>query len=358
MKIIFIILLISTNILFSQNKTNNNIFKEYYSIQLDTTLKDLTFYNNNCIAHDDYEIICFDSTKNVIWNKSLNGSINSNVTIVEEKLIYIDSNYDLVCVDVNNGKIIQTLGLDIFHQAKISSFDFTGNKELLIPKETDSQKALLIIYDNGIIVCLDLETLQEYWRKSFNDFFISEPIFVKDKFLITSKSGFINYFDSQNGLLLWKWKEKEQFQINSNFVFTDNKAVILLNDEGYVYSINLLLGKLNWKVDKSKFSSILFFSNDGKSLFAQNINNNIVEINLLDGKFKNEIKSSYLNKNISYTFKFKGKIYFIIADKILSFEKNKLNISFKAKTNILHFIHNNSNKIILLNTDYKLIFIN
>ena len=350
MKKIIITILIVPFIILAQVKDkllNSNDFKIINKFQIDSTITHIIFNDNKFIAYSNFEISCFDNESKLIWKNHLRDSLISNVNYVDNNLVFINSKFDLVSISAENGKTIQSLGLDIYSKAFICSFDFKNNNESISLDNSDFQKALLLIFENGTLLCLDLNSFQEYWRKTYEDTFTSLPLILKNKFLIFSKSGYINYFDLNNGLLLWKWKETKNFQFNTNSILNNDKSVYLINDENSLYSINLILGKLNWKYDKQKILNLLFLSDDGKFIYAQNENNNIMQISLLDGKLRNEFKSNELKSIVSYVFIYKGQYFFVANDKLFKFYNNKINQVFKNDFPFEKLIYTDNSQIIL-----------
>lgn len=345
MKIIFqLICFFISSVFFAQNLDSLKIFN-VSKFKPDSSIVNIKFINNKFYGIKNDSLVCFDLNGNFIWVFKLSGSLTSNLIFVNNNLLFIDSNFELTFLDVERGTKIQELGLNIFSNSKIYPIQLKKiNNDFLW--DEDKINALIVVFDNGVISCLDLYSLNEIWNRNFDEQFDSLPQFTKNKFLITTKSGFIYNIDLTNGLLLWKWKEKEDFSINHNYLFTDDKSILFLNDQGVLYSVNLLLGKLNWKHDNVNAKSILFLSDDNKSVFIQIENNYIQQINTKDGNILKEIKDKLIT-NIISSFLIKSKIFLLTENNILYFDKNKLKTFYEFENNIVELIYFDEQKIIL-----------
>ncbi len=357
MKKIFISLVIIPVIILAQENKSKDLHL-IKMLQIDSTITNVIVLNDKFIAYSKNYITCFDRENNLSWKNQLIDTLISNVIYVDNRLVLVNDKYELILINIDNGKIIQSLGLDVYSKVFLSSFDFSDPDKFLLSDDYDFRKALLLIFESGTILSLDLETLQEYWRKSYNEFFISQPKFIDNKFLISTKSGFINYVDLTNGLLLWKWKETKDFNFDVNSLLINDKYVYLINNGNNLYSVNLVLGKLNWKIDKAKFFKLLFTSNDKKFLYAQNEKNNIVQISLSDGQIKKEIKSNLLKNKVSYVFIYKGQYHFVVDDKLFKFFESKIRQVLKNEFSFKDLIFFNDDEVILSDIKNNLLIIN
>lgn len=353
MKLIFLTILALYNLSFAQAKITMNFSKSDSTIiikevKLDSSFSQIKFFENNFFCYKKNKITSLDFSGNEIWQHELIDSINSNFIIEENKIVFLDSNNDLICLDMKTGKVMQSLGIDVEGKAFLVSFDYMGNNELIIPKETDSKKAILLFFDNGKLLCLDLETLQEYWRKDFQDVFVTNPTIFNNKIIVGMKSGFVNLIDANNGILLWKWKEKETFELSKTIFYSDTKSVYFLDGDGFLFSLNLLLGKLNWKIEQNKFISLQMISDETKFLIAQKENFNIVQIDLASGKILKEIKlDKSIQKKISYAFRRNAKLFLIAENKILMQTKNTFIEYYSNKNLIVEYVISTDNKFFI-----------
>lgn len=344
MKLIFLTILALCNLSFAQAKITQNFSKSDSSIiikevKLDSSLSQIKFFENNFFCYKKNKITSLDFSGSEIWQHELIDSINSNFLIEESKIVFLDSNNDLICLDMKTGKVMQSLGIDIAGKAILVSFDYSGNNELIIPKETDSKKAILLFFDNGKLLCLDLETLQEYWRKDFKDEFVTNPTIFNNKIIVGMKSGFVNLIDANNGVLLWKWKEKETFELSRTIFYSDTKSVYFLDEDGSLFSLNLLLGKLNWKIEQTKFISLQMISGETKFIIAQKDNFNIVQIELASGKILKEINlDKSIQKKINHAFQRNAKLFLIAENKILMQMKDTFIEYYSHKNLIVDYV--------------------
>lgn len=220
-------------------------------------------------------VTCIDTTCKVLWKRERLGELASNPIIADDQVAVGTLNGDIITLNAQNGQQLQSIGLDDSISTNIITIEFQGDKELFMPKTNGSKSALVFGTASGKVVCLDLETLQEYWRNNDAKGFIkSQPLLVDNKILFTSKDGFIYCIDAKKGFLIWRWKEKEETDFSNSQLLTDGKSIFAVSSVNELYAIDLLLGKLAWKSDVKVFPFI-GISQNGKQLYSQGLEKKI-----------------------------------------------------------------------------------
>jgi len=249
-------------------------------------------------AQENGIVSCFDSTGKLLWDYDAYGDLFSSPIISDRIFAAATIQGDIVTLSAISGEQIQSMGFEENITTDLTAIQYAGNKELMIPKLTQSKTAIAFGTASGKIFCYDLETLQEYWVNSNSKGMIrTKPISVGNKILFTSSDGFIYCIDSRNGLLIWRWKEKEETDFYYSNILSDDKNVYSVSSDGTLYAIDLLLGKLNWKLDNLNALPSISFSRDNKYLFIKSIRGKIYSVTATVGKIFNEfnIGSSFDN---------------------------------------------------------------
>lgn len=269
-------------------------------------------------------IRCFDSTGSVVWKHSVSSEIISRVIIADGQLAAGTANGEIVALIAFTGEQIQSIGIDDSITTNLTGFEYKGDKELFLPKLSSSKTAIIFGTQSGTIYCLDLETLQEYWRN--NDSrrsIISQPVVVENKILFTGADGYLYSIDARNGLLNWRWKETAETEFSNSQIICDGKKVFLVSNDFQLYCIDLLLGKLIWKVDKIKILPAIGLSINIKDLFAKTLDKRFLIISTDKGTVQKQVKrDDEFDSTLIPPFESNGKIYFTNRNSIFAFNKN------------------------------------
>lgn len=265
------------------------------SVMVDTALAAAPLYSNGMIYSVGKSgiISCIDTTGIVKWKYATESKIAAQPILADDMLAVGTSDSDLITIDIKNGRGFQSIGLDDSISTNLISFDYAGDKELMMPKYLDSKAAIVFGTKNGQIKCLDLETLQEYWSYSIMKGKItSQPLYTNNKIFFSSHDGFLNCIDSRNGLLLWRWKETAETDFSSSQFITDGKRIYLVSSDNFLYSIDILLGKLIWKAKDIKALPSIGISVDKKKLLVKTLENRFLILDSETGKKLKELKLS------------------------------------------------------------------
>ena len=269
--------------------------KNFYSKQEKKSLPILNFSTNGkiLIVNDNlskYYALNL-TTGEIIWDKSHETIFISKVKIDKDKFFAIDSNNNIFCFNLIDGK-------------KIWSF----NTENLLIK---SQKKLSIVLDdkklyfnnsNGDIYSLDKNSGRLVWliplrntNISFKSFLHKSSNLVLDNdslYFSNNQNAFFS-LDKNNGVINWKQNVSSYFTtiIAKNLIFTvNNEGYLFVIDKrnGNIVRINDLFKNLSKrKRSKIKISGFVLSNN---AIYLSLNNGKILEANIGDGK-----QSSILN---------------------------------------------------------------
>ncbi len=178
-------------------------------------------YNSSTLQwKEPYGMYSFDANSGeMIWYYSVNGSVGSSPTIVDDKVLFSSKDGYLYKLDAQNGDLVwkKNIGSSVSSPAIWNEKIFVGSGEMNGPGKfycLDMEGDILWEYipngavqsspaiagdnvyfatnvQNGTIYCLDLESGQLVWDfiPTPNQFIISSPAVVNDKLYIASDNG-------------------------------------------------------------------------------------------------------------------------------------------------------------------------
>lgn len=257
-----------------------------------TMLTSCNYWNEKIYASDQSGLIsCIDSTGNVLWEYDANGNIYGKPAIADRMIAVATFQGDLITLSAVSGEQIQSIGFDDYITTNLLIIDYKGERELMIPKLTQSNSAIVFGTASGKIFCYDLETLQEYWVNDYcKEMITSKLFYIDNKIFYTSKDGFLYCIDSRTGVTIWRWKEKANSDLSYSNIISDGKRIFVVSQDGILYAVNLLLGKLDWKIENYNFLLSIGLSKNKKYVYAESKNNKFLIINTDKGKIEKEIK--------------------------------------------------------------------
>ncbi len=242
-------------------------------------------------ATNDGIVNCIDSTGRFLWDYDSNGDVYSKPVIADRILACITYQGDLSTISAVSGEPIQSIGFDDLIVSDLTIINYTGNKELMMPKLTKSKSALVFGTFSGKLHCYDLETLQEYWTNtSAKGAIVSEPVEINNKIYLVSRDGFLYCVDSRDGLLIWRWKPTREIDVIDQDIVTNGKNIFVATSDGTVYSIDMLLGKYDWKKVNLKAVASIGISQDKRRLFVKSESDKIFILSSEKGSMLKEIK--------------------------------------------------------------------
>jgi hypothetical protein len=321
-KFLIVLLLLICGIMPAQKKKTivDSSFQENPPVEILTKIKldsalavPPLYFEKKIFAIDRTGMIsCFDSTGKILWNHNGNIEAVTKPSIADGELAYGTANGEIITIDVQSGNQIQSIGIDDSLTTDLVLITYKGNNELMMPKQSESKSSLIFGTVSGKIFCLDLETLQEYWRNNdVKSKISSQPLIIENRILFTRSDGFIYCIDSRTGLLTWRWKETAETDFSDAQIICDGKKLYAISKENALYCIDILLGKFEWKFDKIKIQTGIGLSGSMKNLLAKSIDKKFLILSAESGKIIKEIKHEEPLDNISISpIEYKGEIFF------------------------------------------------
>ena len=352
------------NVLFSQNKKssalNTSPIDTLLKMDLDSQLGSSPLFYQNRIYTSELSglLSCFDITGKKIWHRNTSSTLHSRPVIADNILCTATSNNEIITFRLDTGDQIQSLGIEDSITTDLTLMQYSGDKELLMPKSSDSKSSVIFGTKSGKIYCFDLETLQIYWINKDASGIIKSRLFALDnRILFTCSDGYLYSIDARNGLLNWRWKEKAETDFSNSEILSDGRKIYIYDNEYSLFSIDLLLGNLTWKSTAKVFGKV-GISNNKKKLYAKGLYSKLFIISTLDGKVLKGIKRNYLfeNDNIS-PFEYKGQILFTNWNSIFSLNEKfeEENVFTYGDSTINTFMPIDKNRFLVSNSNKTII---
>ena len=242
-------------------------------------------------------VSCYDTLGNLKWDFDVFGNVFSKPAITDSGIVLVGTlQGDLYSIDINSGDQIQSIGFGNSITAKLIVIDYKGDKNLMIPKNTDDNQAVIVGLANGEVHCFDVETLQELWKNnSAKGMIETEPLFYNDRIYFGSWDGNFYCIDAKKGWLIWKWNETKNFYYSPAAVkpVTDGKNIFLTTPDKIVYKLELNLGKTVWKNDDLDVWESIGITEDNKTLLLKGINGNFYTLSASNGRSSLTYKIGY-----------------------------------------------------------------
>ena len=249
----------------------------------DSTASQLLVLKNNIYAASINGIVyCINETGKINWEYHTDGKISSSIIGTGDLVVVMTDAGDLFAINANNGDLVQAIGIgeDVNSNILFTDIEYNDLKT----------KGVVFGTADGNVYCYELYSLEMVWENnliSADD--ISGTYLVKDKIIIQTKSENYYCLDSENGVLIWKWKPKTK-SVNANFqidLISIGTSIYNTDSDGNLISVDLLLGTENWTKNKMYATGRIFLIND--ELILHSSKNKILFIDPKNGKTKNEV---------------------------------------------------------------------
>lgn len=236
----------------------------------------------------DGTVYCMNSEGKILWKTAINGNIVSKPVAKNNILVAGTVQGDIVSIDCQTGKIIQTLGVDDAVTSQLTATSIVADK--------DTINTFFVGTASGAMICFEFKTFQEVWRNTDAKGMIeTEPLVVDDKIIYGSWDSYLYCIELSSGRIFWKYSG------NNNFYFspaackplTDGKNVFIETPDKYVTSVDMLLGKANWRKNETECWESGGISTDKKSLFIKSITNKFHIVSAKTGKIIKSIDCKF-----------------------------------------------------------------
>jgi len=253
-----------------------------------TTLVAPPLFWNEKIYVADYTglVSCFNLKGKLLWDYDSFGDITAKPIIVEDKLVITTVQGEFTILDTDNGEQIETIGFDDYIVAPPVLFNHNGLKNLIIPKQTKSNAALIISTTSGKIYCYDFETLQEIWsNQEAKDMIQNAPQVIGNQIIFGSWDTHIYSIDANTGSTIWKWQGNKSFYYSPaacEFV-NDGKYLYLTTPDKVAHTIDIRLGTTKWEKNQYNTWESIGISADKNQLFIKSVEDKFHVISTKNG---------------------------------------------------------------------------
>lgn len=242
----------------------------------------LLLKNNIYTATINGKVYCINKNGNTNWEYHTEGNISNSIIGIGDLIVSMTTAGDLFTINANNGDPVQAIGIGEQVNSNILFTDIEYN---------DLQtKGVVFGTADGNVYCYELYSLEMVWENDLtNTDEITGTYLVKDKIIIQTKNKNYYCLDSENGVLIWKWKSKTKTD-DENFrsdLISIGSTIYITDSDGNLISLDLLLGTENWIKKKMYASGTMFLIND--ELVLHSSKNKILFIDSKNGKIKNGI---------------------------------------------------------------------
>ncbi len=282
------------------------IWKKNHYLKYEKKLKPILYiaaHNNTLIIADTISKLYAVNIESgdILWTTHGKSPFNSQVKIYKDKVFIVDTENNLNCYDIKDGKKIWSLSTE-------GSFISSGGKLSVVIKNDK------IFFNNslGDITALDINSGGLIWQISTQNSLLFEDILnLKNSTLVASDNAILfsnnkNEFyslDQESGKINWKQK------VNSNLtpILTGNLLVTISSDgflfyierkTGNVIKIISIFNQLSEKLKKK--TKPVGFTMTNKDLFITTNNGRLINVNIENGKIKSILKID--NDKISKPF--------------------------------------------------------
>lgn len=241
-------------------------------------------------------VSCYNMNGRLLWDYDTFGDITGKPSIDGDKLIVSTVQGELTILEAKNGEQIETIGFDEYLIAPPVIFNHKGTKNLIIPKQTKSNSAVIIATASGKILCYDLETLQEIWiNDEATDMIETAPMVIGNQIIFGSWDTHLYSIDANGGTTIWKWQKNESFYYSPAACkpVTDGKYLYFTTPDKMVYAVDLRLGTTKWKQKKYDAWESIGISKNKKRLYIKSVKDKFHIISAKNGKLIKTVKVKY-----------------------------------------------------------------
>lgn len=264
----------------------------------ETMVAPVEYWNGNLITASNSGLVsCYDTLGNEKWSFDVFGNVYSKPVVTDNGIVLVGTlQGDLYSINIKTGEQIQSIGFGNAITSKLIVIDYKGEKNLMIPKNSSDDDAVVVGLSNGEVYCYDVETLQEFWKNnSAKGMIETEPLYYNDRIYYGSWDGNFYCIDAKKGWLIWKWNETKNFYFSPAAVkpITDGKHIYLTTPDKIVYKLEMNLGKTVWKNDDYDVWESIGITNDNNTLLLKGIYGSFHTLSASNGRTHIEYKIGY-----------------------------------------------------------------
>ncbi len=297
-QILYIVLLASLAIIAQTKKNKPAALQEELKISInaeipfDTLLISPAASGNKILCNLlGNKIACIDTSGKNIWLKQYTDKIAAESIINESLSVLAFSNGDLAKINNETGEILESVGMGDSIASNLLKINYHWPSELMIPKTTDMNDAIVFCTSGGTIHCVDVETLQEYWSNNNLKIKIkSDLTLVKDKIIFIGDDNSIFCLDAKNGLLIWRWKGNDDLIFINQKILSAANQIYMITSSKFLIAIDVILGKMEWVLENYQVENALGTEISDKNIFVFTADKQLLLISLKTQKVIDQIQ--------------------------------------------------------------------
>jgi len=230
----------------------------------------------------------YDLSGNLIWQNNLDRTIFSRPVLLGKILAVATIEGDLITINSEDGRIMQTLGLDEALTSQLVTTELAFNGEMVT--------AVIFGTASGKVYCYELKSLEFIWENDSASLMIETlPLVIQDKIIFGSWDNYVYCINKSTGSLIWKWTEDKNFYYSSAACWpvSDGINVYVTTPDKYVSAIDLALGTTTWRKNEFNCWESIGISQNKKKIFVKSILDKFYIVSAADGKLIKEVKVGY-----------------------------------------------------------------
>ena len=230
--------------------------------------------------------------------KILNESIKSNILYSKEGIFFIDNKNNLKIYDYNL-KIIKSIFFLKNSISKNSNFFINKNDDFIFIATSDGRIFSLNFNNNNIV-----------WKLNLGAPIISNIEIYSNKIFFINSNSKIYSINTDNGKINWSYETvSENFKSKKSFKLIIKKNIMIFsNDNADLIAIDLKTNSILWNINLQNFSlisetklfEIIDISFKDDYLYVSTNQNNLLKINIFNGKINWKKNISIQTKPIFY----------------------------------------------------------
>jgi hypothetical protein len=235
-------------------------------------------------ASFDGEVSCFDLAGNILWKKRLERTVLNGFTRVNDLLLIGTYEGDLFSLNVNNGTVVQVIGIGEPVTSQLVTADVHYN-------DIDT-KGVIAGTAAGNIYFYEVNSFEQIWvNRMTNEMINTKPLPLKEKILYTARDGVLYNIDINSGVLNWKWSAKNSYSLSSPF--TNGKNVFVSSSDKNVTAVDLLRGKSAWRKNEHNANESIILSDDQQKLLIKSLSDYFIIADAVTGNMIKKIKCGF-----------------------------------------------------------------
>lgn len=278
----------------------NKIFE--YNFETKLSCEPVIWKNEIFICDSSGTLTCIDTAGTEIWGHKIFGQVSQSPAVSEDFIAIPTEEGELITLRRSDGTQLQSLIFDEPAATNLISFEYTGSKQFMVPKQSNSNAAVIFGSSSGKIWCYDVETLEMIWEDNTSKKIIGNSLYYMDKKIFyLCDDGYVYCIDANAGWLIWKWKdEKSDAKNKPTEIYIGTNSIFVLTSENILHAIDSQLGSRQWENNSNKMTPPLGITGDKKNIIGFGKRDKLYIISALSGKnaksFDFKIKDDFLSK--------------------------------------------------------------